>query len=112
MTLPLTTTAVTISRATDNVDPYEDQLYTIVASGVRGVVSGSGGAGLDVGGAQQILTGKLFLDQGADLRKADLVTDETSDEVWRVLWVRKRYELGLGHVVAGIELTEGAVDGS
>jgi len=109
MTLPLTTTTVTIERIPDDVDPYETATLTVVGLNVPAVVSGSSGAGLDVGGAQETLSAKLFTEQDVDLKKSDQVTDDTSGEVWRVLWVRERYELGLGHKVAGLEAVEGRV---
>lgn len=109
--LPLVTTTVTIERPQTGIDPFEDQSWSVVGSSVPGTISGSSGAGRDAGGAQQTLQAKLFVDEGVDVRKADRITDGTSGEVWRVLWVRKRYELGLGHVVAGLEAVEGAADG-
>lgn len=112
MALPLATTAVTIERPETGIDPFEDQLWSVVDSSVVGTISGSSGSGRDVGGAQQTLSARLFVNEGTDVRKADRVTDEVSGDVWRVLWVRKRYELGLGHIVAGLEAVEDAADGS
>jgi hypothetical protein len=111
VTLPLTTTTVTISRRVADSDPYEDPGWVVVLSSVPAVVSGSTGTGRDVGGAQEVLTAQLFTDEGVDVRKADLVHDDTSGEEWRCQWVRHRYELGLGHVVAGLEVSEDAADG-
>lgn len=108
--IPLVTTAVTIERPQTGVDPFEDQSWSTVGASVPGTISGSAGAGRDVGGAQQSLQARLFVDEGVDVRKADRVTDETSGATWRVQWVRVRYELGLGHVVAGLEAVEGAAD--
>lgn len=111
MTLPLTTTSVTIQRPADGVDPYEDQGLTVVATGVRGVVSGSAGGGIDRGGAQEVLTATLYVEQEADVKHYDIITDETSGQRWRAQWMRERYELGLGHKVVGLEAVAGAADG-
>jgi len=109
MTLPLTTTTLTIKRVPANIDPYADTTPTVVTLNVFGAISGSNGTGSDVGGAQQVLTARLFVESDVDVRIADVVIDETSNEEWRVLWVRKRYELGLGHTVAGLEYVAGHV---
>lgn len=111
MTLPLTTTTVTIEFLPEDADPYEDQVWTVSASGVPAVISGSSGSGIDVGGAQETLSATLFTDEAVEMRKAARITDETTSEQWRVLWTRKRYELGLGHIVSGLEMVRGAADG-
>lgn len=110
MTLPLTTTTVTIERLADGVDPYEAEVWSTAYTGVPAVISGSSGVGQNIGGAQQTLNGKLFVDGAINVKKADRVTDGISGEVWMVDWVRQRYELGLGHRVAGLTLVEGAVN--
>ena len=107
--LPLTTTTVTIKRRSQDVDPYEDQTVQTVGSGVPGVISGSSGSGSRIGGAQQVLSPSFYGNEDTDVLKGDILIDETNEEVWHVLWVRKRYELGLGHVVAGLEQVTGAV---
>lgn len=106
----MTTTAVTIQRHANGVDPYEAATWSTVSSGVPAVVSGSSGFGSDIGGQQQVLTAKLFVNEGVDVQKSDRITDETSGEVWIVDWVRVRYELALGHVVAGLTAVEGATN--
>jgi len=109
MTLPIVTTWVSIERLSENVDPYADATTTVVDSSASAVISGSTGRGSDIGGAQQVLEAKLFVNPETDVRKADYVTDLRTSERWKVLWVRARTELGLGHKVAGLEIVEGAV---
>ena len=111
MTLPLVTTAVTIERPSTGVDPYDDTTWTVVATGVPGVISGNSGSDVRVGGDQETLNATLHIDNGYDLQKSDRITDESTSEIWYVTWTRRRYELGLEYSTAGLTQTIGAADG-
>lgn len=107
MSLPLTTTTVTIQRPRTGVDPYEDQSYITVVSGHPAVISQPSGSGLNIGGIQETISATLLSDP-VDCRRYDIVTDETTGRVYDVTWSNQRYELGLAHTKAGLTFTEGA----
>ena len=107
MTLPLTTTTITVQRPSAGVDPYEVDSYQTVVTSHPAVISAPSGSGLTIGGDQQTISAELLADP-VDLRRYDIVTDETTGRVYDVVWVNDRYELGLAHTKAGMTSTEGA----
>lgn len=107
MTLPLTTTTITVQRPSAGVDPYEVDTYITVASGHPAVISRPSGSGLRVGGDQQTISATLLADP-VDIRRYDRVTDEATGRVYDVVWSNDRYELGLAHTKAGLTFTDGA----
>lgn len=111
MTLPLTTTTVTVEDIASGTDPYEVQTYSVVGSGVPAVISGPSGVDLRVGGDQQTITAVLLCETTAPITPSSRVTDDTTGRVYTVSWVNERYELGLGHFKAGLYEVTGAADG-
>lgn len=108
MTLPLTTTTVTIDNATET-EPYEGETSTVRGTGIAAHV-GSPGASADQRGAgQETWDAALYVDSGVTVERNDRVTDETTGHVWRVLDVNERSGLGLDHVVCGLRRASGRV---
>lgn len=107
MTLPLTTTTVTVQRPSAGVDPYEVDSYQTVVAGWPAVISGPSGSGLTIGGDQQSVSATLLADP-VDIRRYDRVVDDTTGRTYDVVWSNQRYELGLSHTKAGLTYTEGA----
>lgn len=107
----LTTTTVTVTRPTAG-DPYETSAgETTVASGVAAHLSSPSGAEIDRGGQLEQVDAVLLAAPGVDLRHTDLVTDDVTDEQYRVAWVEARQGLGLDHVKAGLTRWHGAAAG-
>ena len=111
MTLPLTTTTVTIEDIPPGVDPYDDQTYSVSGSGVPAVISGPSGTDVRIGGDQQTITAILLCENTVPIHPSSRVTDDTTGRVYTVSWVNERYELGLGHIKAGLYEVTGAADG-
>lgn len=118
MTIPLSTTTITILRPTvvdGDKDGYPDEEPTwgTVSSGTRAVVSSGrktsvsgGGTTIREGSEQFIGTFRMAADP-CDLRHTDRVLDEKTQTVYRVDWVAQALGLGLDHVSAGLEFVEG-----
>jgi hypothetical protein len=107
MTLPLSTTTITVLRPADG-DPYvaSVQAPTVVAT-VPAHISSPSGTSQIIGGEQSTVELRLIC-EGCDLRHTDLVKDNATDAVYSVSWVTIRRGLGLDHVSAGLRFTEGA----
>lgn len=110
MTLPLVTTTLLVERPDLTGDGALPRAYTTVGT-YDGVVSAPSGSDRRVGGDQMTITAVAYLDEGSDVRRYDRITDQTNLQVYEVVWVSTRYELGLGHVKAGLTHTEGAASG-
>lgn len=111
MSLPFTTTTVTVTRPDDlTADPGDGITLTTVASSVGAVLSSPSGRERIIAGQQQIVDKVLYVDQGTDLTHADTVTDTATGVVYEVSWVDERTELGLGHLKAGLKIVTGAAE--
>lgn len=108
MTLPLTTTTVTIADAAEP-EPYEGETVTTRGSGVAAHIGSPSGFGDQRGGGQETWDAALYVDSGVTVERNDRVTDEVTGKVWRVLDVNERSGLGLDHVVAGLRRASGRV---
>jgi hypothetical protein len=111
--LPLTTTTITVQRLESGVDPYDnhDTTWSTVTTRQPATITSPSGFSQLVGGHQQTVSATLYTDTDVDLRYEDRIIDETTNVTWQVKWVAVRYELGFGHLKAGIEHTAGAADG-
>jgi hypothetical protein len=109
--LPMTTTRVLVERVPADIDPYERASSWQEVGRVDGVVSIAAGSDVRVGGDQSTLNAQLHINPDVELRHSDRITDLTTNEVWYVTWVRKRYELGLEYTKAGLTQTLGGADG-
>lgn len=110
MTVPLATTRVTVKRPASGDDPYETVTATTVAEHVRAHISAPRGGETLTGGQGEVVDAVLLCDI-VDLSHYDRIEDETSDETWQVMWVRRRRGLGLDHMSAGLRSTSGASSG-
>lgn len=112
MTLPLSTTTVTVRRPTAGEDRYETASATpTVASGVAAHVSSPSGAELNAGGQQEQVDAVLLCEAGTDVSHYDEITDDTTGDVWTVAWTRQRVGLGLDHTIAGLRRVTGGANG-
>lgn len=103
MTLPFATTTITVLRSDQDgtIDDYTGVTYSPLVTGVRAVVGAPGGVETNRGGSSEDVTWRLNCDV-TDLRHDDRVLDETTDETFEVVWVRRRVGLGLDHMVADL----------
>jgi hypothetical protein len=101
VTLPLTTTTITIERAGAH-EPYETPTWTTVATGVPAHISSPNDTERVVGGDREVIDAKLLADT-TDLVHIDRVTDAATGEVFSVLWAQRRIGFDLAHIEAGLK---------
>lgn len=111
MTLPISTTTITVRRPAvgSDKDPWvvsDDTSDTNVVTGVRAHISTPRGSELNSGGAQENVSFLLNADP-CDLHNTDRVYDERTEELYEVIWTEGREALGLDHVVAGLSKVRG-----
>jgi hypothetical protein len=107
--IPLATTTVTVTRSGSTAydDGYDTlPAPTIVAAGVRAHLSAPSGREAVDGGSAQTVQWRLTCDP-VDLHHADTVTDDSTGDVWDVVWAQTRTALGLAHTVAGLTRASG-----
>lgn len=106
MTLPLTTTTITVADG-DTPEPYEGQTWTTRhADAPAHISSPSGAERVGEAGGERI---DAVLLCEVDVWRGDRVTDAATDDVYRVAWVQARTGLGLDHTKAGLVRATGAV---
>jgi hypothetical protein len=109
--IPLATTTITVLRP-PSADPYgagydgTPAAPTTVATGVRAVLGDPRGVERDVGGSQEDLRWTLTADP-VDLTHDDQVVDDTTGITYRVVWVARRFGLGLDHIEAELRRVHG-----
>jgi hypothetical protein len=108
MTVPLATTTVQILRAAADTsrDYWDADPAPATVASVRAHLSSPSGREIRGEGSQQIVDMVLLCDP-VDLHHDDRVKDLTTGTLYRITWVRKRYGLGLDHMVAGLMVAEG-----
>lgn len=108
MTIPLATTTISVHRYNlDDVDPYDPPpTPTTVAVGVRAVISSPSGTEQVAGGQQEIVTFRLDCDP-VDLQHRDQIVDDTTGDVFDVVWARDRTGLGLDYTQADLRRVAG-----
>lgn len=107
--IPLATTTISVLRPPDadmDAEPYagtEPADLITAAAGVKAVIDYPSGNTQLAGGEQVVWNFQLVCDP-TDLRRLDMVRDETSDMRYRVVWV----QIYPGdHVEAGLRFVEG-----
>jgi hypothetical protein len=101
MTIPLATTTVTASTATET-EPGEGRTVAVLASGVRAVIAAPSGAEVaGPGGGSERLDAVLVADPIEDLTHKDLIVDAEGNE-FEVRWVAQRVGFGINHTRAGL----------
>lgn len=114
MTIPLSSTTVTITRQTSPTDAWPDDppVYDQVAAGVRAHFTGMRISGTESGdGNVRMELNVRVLTDPTDLQHLDRVTDETTGVVWEVAWVldRRGDLFGLDCMHAGVRRVEAEV---
>jgi hypothetical protein len=103
--IPLSSTTITVKEVpTDATRDGYDVLpaATILASGVRAVISSPGGRERRAGGSQQDSSMHLDCDP-CPLTHRSTVTDEKTGTVYTVNWVEARNGMGLDRMEAGLQ---------
>lgn len=108
--IPLATTTIAILRPRAGVDAYDPQAHRTIRRGIRAHIGAPSGRDRHIGGDQSTITDHLDADP-CDLQHADRVRDETTGDLFDVVWVRSRQGFGLNHVAAGLTQTVGAANG-
>lgn len=110
MTLPLSTTTVTVRRPASGGDPYEDAAMTTVVAGLPAHIGSPSGRERIVAGSKETLDASLDTDP-ADIRHVDRIFDDVTGDQWEVVWAQARRGFGLDHVEGGLRRVTGASSG-
>lgn len=108
MSIPFTTTTVSIARPGALTDPMETATRTDVLAALPAHISYPSGSERRGTGSKRDFEATLFVDAGTDVRPQDQITDEKTGVVWQVSWARSRYGVGLDYCSAGLVRAEGA----
>ena len=107
----LFTTTVSVTRRAGTADPYEADTPSAVTSSMPAHISSPSETDLSVGGAQETVDAVLLTSPTPVLRRADIVTDLVTGDVWTAVWQQQRHGLGLDHQRVGLSRTKGAANG-
>jgi len=108
MTLPLTTTRISISRTTGGGDKWEPgSTSTTTLDAPANISSPTAAEQESAQTAQELIDMVMHVDPWVDVKREDSVTDLVLNETYEVVWVVKRHGLGLDHVRAGLRRTAG-----
>lgn len=113
MSIPVSTTTITVKRVAEDADrdPYDEAPSpSVIAKGVRAVISSPTGSERRAGGSQENSSFRLNCDP-VDLTHDCTVLDEVTGESYTVVWAKQREGLGLDHVVAELEQVTDRADG-
>lgn len=108
MTIPVATTTIRVDQGTET-EPGEGLSWTSTAFGIRAHIgTPTGNDQLRAGGGRETIDAVLHADS-VSLAHTDRVYDETTGEVWQVVWVQPRQGLGLDHTHAGLRRVTGVI---
>ena len=100
MTIPGATTTITV-QSPIQAEPYEALTWATVAAGVRAVIGEPDGRESTATGAASTVTDRLTADPVA-LTHDMQVIDDTTGDIYAVVWAVRRIGLGLEHTTAGL----------
>ena len=86
--------------------PDEVPTWSVVASGVRAVISSPGGTVLRDGSVEVVMGFRLTCDV-TDLEPADRIQDEQSLVLYDMNWMTQRTGMGMDHMEAEIRTVQG-----
>ena len=100
--IPIHTTTIRVERSDQDgtKDVRTPLAWTTLTAGVRAVIGTPGGAETVAAGSAEDVTFRLDCDPVGTMRHDDRIVDETTDDIYSVVWVKQRYGLGLDHTVA------------
>jgi hypothetical protein len=113
MSVPLATTTFTVWRLTTasaEGDSTDENVYTDVATGIRGCVVYHSGAISKTQGSRERVDGRVMCDITSlepPIGRNDYLVDDTTGEEWQVAFARKRVGLGLDHMLVGVYDVDG-----
>lgn len=108
MSIPLSTTTISVLRPPENEDPFDTTGdSSVIVSGIRAVVSAPRGRDEINPGDKEVIDMVLYCDL-CDLQSTDVVTDSATSIVYSVVWVAERFGLGLDHLAAGLRFVSNA----
>lgn len=110
MSLPFTTTYVTIQRVSNPLrDSREEPVWVTVATGVPCVLGSISGS--EIGRTRIDKNAGARFQPGVDVRSYDRLTDERTGDVYETGSVQTRIGFGLDHVAVQLMNTIGASGG-
>jgi hypothetical protein len=110
MSLPFTTTTVTVQRPANTLqDSRVEPAWTVVANGVPCVLAGVSGS--ELGRTQVSKNAAARFQPGTDVRSYDRLVDENTGDVFEAGMVQTRRGFGLDHVAVELHVTIGATGG-
>ena len=114
MSLPLTTTTLTLDRPTNLTgDSAEELNFQTIATGIPGAVVFPTGSESVIQGDRERVDGKVEIEpQNFMIYRYDRFTDEQTGNVWSVSYARLRQGLGLDHWEIGVYAVAGIARGS
>jgi hypothetical protein len=101
MSLPVSTTTITVARGDASGDGYDGQTFRTVYRGVRAVIGSPSGSEVNAGGSSMQMTARLNCDP-IDLQHTDRVTDDQTHITYEVTTVARRLGMGIDHTVADL----------
>jgi len=107
--IPINTTLIRVwhVEADPDRDPEDAQPEPeITAFNIRAVISSPTGRERNAGGVQEIVEFSLSCDP-IELSHLDRVEDQTTGELYEVMWARRRNGFGLDHTRAGLKQVSG-----
>jgi hypothetical protein len=109
--IPIHTTTIRVLRPQGS-DPSEDPADeagsdTVIAQGIRAVISSPSGHERNVNAQQEVIEFSLSCDPISELKNTDRVYDEETTELYEVSWVTQKIGLGLDHTRAGLKSVKG-----
>lgn len=110
MSIPLNTTTITVRRSvfTGDEDPYDTPPEpTDIATGIRAVISATSGNDLIAGRSTQETVSFGVRCDPTDLEAGDQVVDDTSGEVFEVMWAHTTVGLELDHTTGELRRVTG-----
>lgn len=107
MSLPISNTTISVMRSVSTDDSLPIDSPAVLASHIAAVIRPkSSGREDQVGGSKALSTYLLNADTN-DLRHTDLVLDESSQQLFDVIFAVYRAGLGLDHMYAELQLVQG-----
>lgn len=108
MTLPITTTTVTVERRVGTADKWEPETPAVIYTAIPATIGPVTASDVQTsGGDQQAVDAVLHTNLQHVVGRLDTVTDLLTGDVYEVAWAYSRRGLGLDHWRAGLKRTDG-----
>lgn len=99
--IPIANCTLTVTRVTQPEDGYEEAVETVVATGVRAVISEAGGSFSRNASGGLVSSDRKMTSDLADIRPGDKVTCSVTGATYEVSWVA-RHPGPITHLTASL----------